>query len=48
MGLSGQFHAPVALLSGKEALAPTRQEAGWAPEPALGPHFQIVNRHFDR
>jgi hypothetical protein len=30
---SGQLHAPVALLPGKELLIPTEEEAGWAPKP---------------
>jgi hypothetical protein len=34
MGVSGQHHAPVALLPpGKGAPVPIVQEAGWAPEP---------------
>jgi hypothetical protein len=33
MEVSGQLHAPVALLPGKEPLVPIGQEAGWAPEP---------------
>jgi len=31
--VSGQIHAPAALLSGKEPLVPIEQEAVWAPEP---------------
>jgi hypothetical protein len=31
--MSGQLHAPAALLSGKEPLVSTGQEAVWAPEP---------------
>jgi hypothetical protein len=34
MGVSGQHHAPAALLSpGKGPPVPIVQEAGWAPEP---------------
>jgi len=34
MGVSGQRHAPAALLpSGKGLPVPIGQEAGWAPEP---------------
>jgi hypothetical protein len=34
MGVSGQCHAPAALLPpGKGPPVPTVQEAGWAPEP---------------
>jgi hypothetical protein len=34
MGVSGQRHAPAALLPpGKGPLVPIGQEAGWAPEP---------------
>jgi hypothetical protein len=33
MEVSGQLHAPAALLVGKELLIPIVQEAGWAPEP---------------
>jgi hypothetical protein len=34
MGVSGQRHAPAALLPpGKEPPVPIVQEAGWAPEP---------------
>jgi hypothetical protein len=34
MGVSGQRHAPAALLPpGKGPLVPIAQEAGWAPEP---------------
>jgi hypothetical protein len=34
MGVSGQRHAPAALLpSGKGPPVPIVQEAGWAPEP---------------
>jgi hypothetical protein len=31
--VSGELHAPAALLPGKEPPAPIGQEAGWAPEP---------------
>jgi hypothetical protein len=34
MEVSGQLHAPAALPPGKEAMVPTGQEAGWAPEPS--------------
>jgi hypothetical protein len=33
MEVSGQLHAPVALLPGKERLANIRMVARWAPEP---------------
>jgi hypothetical protein len=33
MEMSGQLHAPAALLPGKEPLVPIGYEAGWAPEP---------------
>jgi hypothetical protein len=34
MGVSGQRHAPAALLPrGKEPPVPIEQKAGWAPEP---------------
>jgi hypothetical protein len=33
MEVSGQLHAPAALSSGKGAMVPIGQEAGWAPEP---------------
>jgi hypothetical protein len=34
MGVSGQYHAPSALLPpGKGPPVPIGQEAGWAPEP---------------
>jgi hypothetical protein len=34
MGVSGQHHAPAALLPpGKGPPVPSGQEAGWAPEP---------------
>jgi hypothetical protein len=32
MKLSGQLHAPIALLPEKEPPVPIWQEAGWAPE----------------
>jgi hypothetical protein len=31
--VSGQLHAPAALLAGKEAVASIGKEAGWAPMP---------------
>jgi hypothetical protein len=34
MEVSGQLHAPAALLPGKQPLVPIRKEAGWAPEPS--------------
>jgi len=34
MEVSGQLHAPAALLSGKKPPVPIEQEAGWAPQPA--------------
>jgi hypothetical protein len=33
MEVSGQLHAPAALLLGKDPLVPVGFEAGWAPEP---------------
>jgi hypothetical protein len=33
MEVSGQLHAPVALIPGKESLFPIGEEAEWAPEP---------------
>jgi len=33
MDVSGQLHAPAALLLGKEPLVPIGWEAEWAPEP---------------
>jgi hypothetical protein len=33
MEVSGQLHAPAALLPGKETLTPIGYEAGWTPEP---------------
>jgi len=33
MEVSGQLHALTALPPEKEPLEPTREEAGWAPEP---------------
>jgi len=33
MEVSGQLHAPPALLPGKEPLLPVGEEVGWAPEP---------------
>jgi hypothetical protein len=33
MEVSGEFHSPAALLSGKRPPAPTVQEAVWAPHP---------------
>jgi hypothetical protein len=35
MEVSGQFHAPVALLRGKSPPVPTGWEAGWVPESVL-------------
>jgi hypothetical protein len=35
MEVSGQLHAPAALLPGKEPLVSIRQEAGWALEAVL-------------
>jgi hypothetical protein len=32
MEVSGQLHAPVALLPGKDPLVPIGKEAGWTPE----------------
>jgi hypothetical protein len=32
MEVSGQLHAPAALLPEKQLLVPIAQEAGWAPE----------------
>jgi len=32
MGVSGQLHAPAALLSGKELLLAIGKEAGWGPK----------------
>jgi hypothetical protein len=31
--MSAQFHAPLALRSGKELPVPTNFEAGWVPQP---------------
>jgi hypothetical protein len=33
MEVSGQLHAPAALLPGEEFQVPIGQKAGWAPEP---------------
>jgi hypothetical protein len=33
MEVSGQLHDPAALPQEKQPLVPTRQEAGWAPQP---------------
>jgi hypothetical protein len=35
MEVSGQLHAPTALLTGKEPMAPTGQEAGWTGSDAV-------------
>jgi hypothetical protein len=35
MKVSGQLHAPAALLPGKEPPIPMGEEAVWAPEPIL-------------
>jgi hypothetical protein len=32
---SGQLQAPVASAPGEQLLVPTREEAGWAPEPVV-------------
>jgi hypothetical protein len=46
MGVSGQRHAPAALLPpGKGPPVPIVQEAGWAPEPGLafmGNFYEIL------
>jgi len=33
MDMSGQLHAPAALLSGKQSLIPIGKEDRWAPDP---------------
>jgi hypothetical protein len=43
MEVSGQLHAPAALLSGKEPLVPIGEEAGWAPEQ-FWTRWQIKNK----
>jgi hypothetical protein len=35
MEMSGQLHAPAALLPGKEPLVPIGWEGGWAPESVI-------------
>jgi hypothetical protein len=42
MGMSGQRHAPAALLTPeKEPLVPTVQEAGWAPDPVWTQRLEV-------
>jgi hypothetical protein len=42
MGVSGQRHAPAALLPpGKGPQVPIGQEAGWAPEPVWTQRLQV-------
>jgi hypothetical protein len=42
MQVNGQFHAPAALLLGKEPTVPTVQEAGW-PESRSGRYGEVKN-----
>jgi hypothetical protein len=46
MGVSGQRHAPAALLPpGKGPPVPIVQEAGWAPEPVCCILHKVVVRY---